>query len=87
LTALGWLGIGLVSSVVIYYDTGDETMVSADRRTTIMPIIMAGGFKEAESNVESVLPGEWNWYLLGFLKWLPQLQVEDSGETKQNPAN
>ena len=38
-----------------YYETGDESMVSADRRTTVVPIVMAGGFKEAESNVESVL--------------------------------
>ncbi len=45
------LGGSLVASVVSYYETGDESMVSADRRTTVVPIVMAGGFKEAESNV------------------------------------
>ena len=49
------LGSSLVASVASYYETGDESMVSADRRTTVVPIVMAGGFKEAESNVESVL--------------------------------
>ena len=49
------LGSSLVASVVSYYETGDESLVSGDRLTTVVPIVMAGGFKKAESNVESVL--------------------------------
>ena len=49
------LGAGMVASVTSYYQTRDEAFVSEDRRTTIMPLVMAGGFKEAESNIESVL--------------------------------
>ena len=39
-----------------YYLTGDESLVSADRRTTIMPFVMAGEFDEAVDNIEEVLP-------------------------------
>ena len=49
------LGKSVVASVTSYYQTRDEAMVSGDRRTMILPIVMAGGFKEAESNIESVL--------------------------------
>ena len=49
------LGISLVASVVSYYETGDESLVSADRRTTVVPIVMAGEFRQAETNVKSVL--------------------------------
>ena len=49
------LGEGKVASVASYYQTDDESLVSADRHSTILPIVMAGKFKEAESNVESVL--------------------------------
>ena len=49
------LGSSLVASVVNYYETGDESLVSADRQTTVVPIVMAGEFKDAESNVKSVL--------------------------------
>ena len=49
------LGESVVASVNSYHQTRDEAMVSPDRRTTILPIVMAGGFKEAESNIESVL--------------------------------
>ena len=54
-TDVAALGTSFVASVVSYYETGDESMVSEDRRTTIMPILMAGEFKDAESNVKSVL--------------------------------
>ena len=37
------LGSDFVASEVSYYQTGDESMVSNDRRTTILPIVMAGG--------------------------------------------
>ena len=49
------LGSSFVASVVSYYETGDKSMVSEDGRTTIIPIVMAGEFKDAESNVKSVL--------------------------------
>ena len=49
------LGGSSVASITSYYQTGDESLVSLDRRTTILPLVMAGGFKEAESNIESVL--------------------------------
>ena len=49
------LGESVVASVTSYYQTRDETMVSGDRRTTVLPAVMAGGFKEAESNIELVL--------------------------------
>ena len=49
------LGSSFVASVVSYYETGDESLVSTDRRTTLVPIVMAGEFKEAESNVKSVI--------------------------------
>ena len=49
------LGGSFVASIVSYYQTGDESLVSPDRHTTILPLVIAGGFKEAESNIESVL--------------------------------
>ena len=49
------LGGSLVTSITSYYQTGDESLVSSDRRTTILLLVMAGGFKEAESNIESVI--------------------------------
>ena len=49
------LGSSFVASVVSYYETGDESLVSTDRRTTVVPIVMAGEFKDAESNVKSVI--------------------------------
>ena len=48
------LGIDSVANVVSFYGTGDESLVSADRHTTILPVIMAGEFKVAEANVVSV---------------------------------
>ena len=42
------LGSSFVASVVNYYETGDESLVSKDRRTTVVPIVMAGEFKVAE---------------------------------------
>ena len=38
-----------------YYQSGSEFLVSSDRRTTIMPFLMAGDFDEAGDNVEAVL--------------------------------
>ena len=48
------LGDSLVSAVVSYFQTAEESFMSSDRRTTIMPLVMAGPFKEAEINVKSV---------------------------------
>ena len=49
------LGDKFIASITNYYQSGDESLVSEDRRTTIMPLVMAGGFKEAETNIEKVL--------------------------------
>ena len=38
-----------------FYLTGVEALVSADRRTTIMPLIMAGDFDDATSNQPDIL--------------------------------
>ena len=38
-----------------YYQAGDESLVSADRKTTIMPLVLTGSLEEAEKNVKSVL--------------------------------
>ena len=49
------MGDETVASVTSYYDTGDESFVSEDRSATILPVLMAGKFIDAESNVESVI--------------------------------
>ena len=38
-----------------YYQEGDATLVSADRQTTIMEVVLAGTFDEAAVNVEHVI--------------------------------
>ena len=38
-----------------YYQESNEFLVSSDRRTTIMPIVMAGDYDDATTNVEEVL--------------------------------
>ena len=38
-----------------YYQEGDEALVSADRQTTIMEVVLAGTFDEAAVNVEHVI--------------------------------
>ena len=48
------LGPEAVTGGLNYYLTGDESMVSADRSTTIMPMIMAGELDEAIDNIEKV---------------------------------
>ena len=45
------LGPEVLTGGVNYYLTGDESLVSADRTTTIMPMIMAGELDEAIGNV------------------------------------
>ncbi len=38
-----------------YYQEGDATLVSADRQTTIMEVVLAGTFDEAAVNVEHII--------------------------------
>ena len=46
------LGPETVTGGLNYYITGDESIVSADRTTTIMPVVMAGELDEAIENIE-----------------------------------
>lgn len=48
------LGTDVVTGAFSFYDTGVEAQVSADRRTTVIPITMAGGFDGAEDNIADV---------------------------------
>ncbi|MCL6105751.1 MAG: MMPL family transporter [Actinobacteria bacterium] len=45
------LGPGLISGGISYYQTHNQSMVSADRHTTIIPLVMSGTLSEAEKNV------------------------------------
>src|SRR3972149_1725700 len=49
------LGPGVIEQGASYYQTGDESLVSADRRTTILPFVMAGDEAEADENIDDVL--------------------------------
>jgi uncharacterized membrane protein YdfJ with MMPL/SSD domain len=50
------LGPESVEAVTNYYETNDEHLVSADRQSTIIPVIMAGNkFDDAGDNVEDVI--------------------------------
>ena len=49
------LGSGVVQGGFNYYQTGDESLVSADRRSTIMPFVMEGSFADATDNIDRVL--------------------------------
>ena len=49
------LGSDTVAAGQHYYLTGDETLVSADRRTALIQLVIAGEFEEATERVESVL--------------------------------
>lgn len=50
------VGIGDdVGSVADYYSTGNEQFVSENRHTTILPVVLAKGFKEAEKNIDQVV--------------------------------
>jgi len=48
------LGEGAVAGAQHYYQAYDETLVSADRGTTLIPVVMAGDLRQAESNVEDI---------------------------------
>lgn len=49
------LGSEVVVGGTNYYSARDESLVSQDRRTTIMPFVLAGNFDEAGDNVKEVL--------------------------------
>src|SRR3990172_5753291 len=49
------LGPDVIEQGASYYQTGDESLVSADRRTTILPFVMAGDEDEADENIDDVL--------------------------------
>ncbi|MCE2405623.1 MAG: MMPL family transporter [Dehalococcoidia bacterium] len=49
------LGADIVTPLPNYYQTNDPTLVSVDRRTTIMPLLMTGSFEEAVEGVEHVV--------------------------------
>ena len=51
------LGVGQdkVAGGVNYYLIGDESLVSADRKTTMMPFSMTGSFDDATKNVEELI--------------------------------
>jgi RND superfamily putative drug exporter len=44
-----------VASVTSYFETGDESLVSRDRLTTILPVTLEGGIQNAEDNVGPLL--------------------------------
>jgi RND superfamily putative drug exporter len=48
------LGSEIVTSAVNFYDTGAEAQVSPDRHTTVIPVLMADGFKTAGDNIGDV---------------------------------
>ncbi|MDA1257257.1 MAG: MMPL family transporter [Chloroflexi bacterium] len=67
------LGPDVVTSAVSFYDTGAESQVSADRRTTVIPVTIADGFDGAEINIVDVhdllsdadLPGGYEAFIFG----------------------
>jgi putative drug exporter of the RND superfamily len=48
------LGPNVVDSVASYYAGGGPALASADRHTTILPIVMAGDLTHAENNIDKV---------------------------------
>ena len=49
------LGPEVVTIAQHYYQAGDESLVSQNRQTTIMPVVMAGTLEDATGNVEQLL--------------------------------
>ena len=49
------LGVGVVIAGVHYYLTGDESLVSADRGTALITLVMTGDIEAATEQVEGVL--------------------------------
>ena len=48
------LGPGVVDSVGSAWKGGDKTLIAADKRTTILPVVMAGDVVQAEKNIDKV---------------------------------
>ncbi len=49
------LGSEAVTGAFHYYQTGNPALVSADRRTTIMPLVLTGSLDEAVENLPAIL--------------------------------
>jgi RND superfamily putative drug exporter len=49
------LGSDVVATARHYYQGNDEALVSADRRTTILPLVLAGTLEEATDNVTDLV--------------------------------
>ena len=49
------LGDDVIAGGTHHYQSGDQSLVSADRQTTILPLVMAGTIVEAMVNIEKVL--------------------------------
>ena len=49
------LGVDVVARAENYYVTGDESLVSPDRDTLTIPLVLTGELKDAETNVEEVI--------------------------------
>ncbi len=49
------LGSDVIESSTSFYESGDTNLVSADRRTTLVPLIMAGDVDQATKNIKKVL--------------------------------
>jgi RND superfamily putative drug exporter len=48
------LGGDIIEGATHYYQFGDESLVSADRHTTILPLVMAGTTDDASQNINQV---------------------------------
>jgi len=49
------LGPKVIASGTNYYQSADQSLVSSDRHTTILPFSMAGTFSDATDNIDKVL--------------------------------
>ena len=52
---LGELRPDVVAAGTSFYKAGDGRLVSADRRTTLLPLLMTGEFEDAADNIDEVL--------------------------------
>ena len=52
---LGELRPDVVAAGTSFYEAGDGRLVSADRRTTLLPLLMTGEFEDAADNIDEVL--------------------------------
>ena len=48
------LGSDVIEGGMHYYQAGAESLVSADRHTTVLPFVMAGDYDEASDNIDQV---------------------------------